>query len=466
MADEWEEARTAYETMLASARWAGDARLEVISLNHLAAFHFHKENDTRQVTALLEEALKVAERAGLAEALAETECNLVDAMTLRTREFERSRPLAEKALTSARAVERPDLVVRTLTALARLETFAGRLEEAAAHAEEGATLSRQLAEHPTPARTELPSTLIGVMGLSASWRAGNKATEIQCLVYLAYVRIFQGRPQEGIAIAREARAISGELPERIEMMSLWATGMGFQEAGEYEQALMLARRGAERAREVRDAFLLGANLGRLGEIYEALLNLPEAHAAYEEAVERGHYWVFSHARFCVLAVLSEDWEGAYAHARRAYEFGMFFNPLLSIHLHHGVEALLRGGDDELAREEVRRFAERARTNDRDRMSYLRSLAILSEAEGDVAGAIGRLLEAEALAEGIGLPGELWQIWARIGELHERRGETKEARAAFSAAAQTLRILAGKIGDEGLREGFLSAPRVRRVLGRH
>ena len=464
MADEWEEARRAYETMLALAREAGDARLKVISLNHLAAVHFHKENDTRQVTALLKEALEVAERAGLAEALAETECNLVDAMTLRTREFERSRPRAEKALTSARAVGRPDLVARTLTVLARLETFAGRLEEAAAHAEEGATLSRQLAEHPTPARTELPSTLVGVMGLSASWRAGNKATEIQCLVYLAYVRIFQGRPQEGIAIAHEARDISGELPERIEMMSLWATGMGFQEAGEYEEALMLARRGAERAREVQDAFLLGANLGRLGEIYEALLNLPEAHAAYEEAVERGHYRVFSHARFCVLAVLSEDWEGAYAHARRAYELGTFLNPLLSIHLHHGVEALLRGGDEGLAREEVRRFAERAQTNDRDRMSYLRSLAVLCVWEGNMHRAIELLREAEALAEEIGPPGELWQIRAMIGDLYERCGETERARAAFSRAARTLITLAEKIEDERLREGFLSAPRVRRLLG--
>jgi len=39
--------------------------------------------------------------------------------------------------------------------------------------------------------------------------------EIQCLAYLAHVRIFQGRPQEGMAIAREAQAISGELPATL-----------------------------------------------------------------------------------------------------------------------------------------------------------------------------------------------------------------------------------------------------------
>jgi hypothetical protein len=107
MADEWEKAHATYETMLAFAREAGEARLVVISLDHLAAFLFDKEHDTRRVTALLEEALKVAEEADLAEARVETECNLVDVMTLRTREIERSRPLAEKALASARAVEQP-----------------------------------------------------------------------------------------------------------------------------------------------------------------------------------------------------------------------------------------------------------------------------------------------------------------------------------------------------------------------
>src|SRR3712207_2744572 len=105
-----------------------------------------------------------------------------------------------------------------------------------------------------------------------------------------------------MAIARETQAISKDLPERMEMMSLWALGMSLQEIGEYEEALMLARRGTERAREVGDSYLLGANLGRLGEAYEALLNLEEARATYEEAVERGHYGpLFAHARFCVLA---------------------------------------------------------------------------------------------------------------------------------------------------------------------
>jgi DNA-binding SARP family transcriptional activator/tetratricopeptide (TPR) repeat protein len=464
MADEPSKARVAYETMLAFAREVGDTRLEVGALNHLAVFLFHHEGNLRRVTMLLEQARRVAEEAGLVEALAETECNLVDVTVLRTGEFEGSRRLAEKALTSARALGRMDLVARALDALARQGMLAGRLEEAEAHAKEGAELSRQLADSPAAARAELPSMLTGVTGLSASWRAGAKVMEIQCLIFLSYIRIFRGRPQEGMAIAREARTISGELPERMETMSLWALGLGLQEGGEYEEALALAMKGTERAREVRYTFLLAANLGRLGDAHVALLNLEKARAAYEEAMDLGHYKTFSYARLCVLAALSEDWGDAHAHARRTHEVGTFFNPLLSIHLHHEVEALLRGGDERLAREEARSLAERARTNERDRMSYLRSLAVLSEREGDTTRAIDQLQRAEALAEEIGLPGELWQIRARIGELHERRGEVGEARETFSLAAQTLRDLAERIGDEGLREDFLAAPRVRRVLG--
>ncbi len=81
-------------------------------------------------------------------------------------------------------------------------------------------------------------------------------------------------------------------------------------------------------------------------------------------------------------------------------------------------------------------------------------------------AIAHLHEAQTLAEKIGLPGELWQIQSRIGDLYQRRGEPEEARAAFSRAARTIKMLAGKMGDEELREGFLAAPQVHHVLERN
>ena len=269
-----------------------------------------------------------------------------------------------------------------------------------------------------------------------------------------------------MAILREVLEISKGLPERAQVIGSCALAQTLREAGEFEEALARHREGVERAHEAQDAYLLAGHLLQLWYDYESLQDLIEARAAFEEMVDSGHLKQAGHATFCVLAVLSGDWEDAHAHARKAHELGTFFQPQFSFFLHHQVEALLRGGDEELAREEARRLAERARGNRRDRMSYLRAVAVLDEWEGDTQRALGRLREVEALAEEIGLPGELWQIEARIGELHERCGEAEQAQEAFFRAAQTLRDLAAKIKDEGLREGFLAALRVRRVLGHH
>jgi DNA-binding SARP family transcriptional activator len=470
---DWEKARAAYETMLDFSRELGEASLEVVALNNLAVFTFpQQEADPLRAKALLEEARGVAEEAGLKEALIETECNLIDLMTYGTGEFEHAGLLARKALASARDLEeeRPDQVARALWTLARLEMFRGRFEESAAYAEEGAALSRELAQRPPP-RGLLPSMGFTVRGLVASWRAGTKGMEIRCLNILAFDRIFQGRLGEGIRFAREALDISRELHERAEAMGSWVIGIGLVEIGEYEEGLEICRRGTELARKVPNVATLWHNLDYLGRAYEALLNLEDARRVYEEALElRGplgpHYETWSAARLCAVAALSEDWQDAYAHALRAHQSGTSFDVLDGLYLYPEVEALLRGGDERGAREEIDRFAERAEANERDRIAYLRSLAVLSEFEGDTQRAIEHLHEAQTLAEKIGLPGELWQIQAKVGELHERRGEAGQAREAFSQAAQTLRMLAGKIGDDEIREGFLSAPQVRRVLGRN
>jgi hypothetical protein len=112
MTKEGGKAHAAYEVLLALGRELGEARLEVVALNHLAILTFHQQDtDPPRVRRLLEEARGVAE--------------------------------------------------------------------------EGAALSRELAERPAP-RTHLPSMLVGVMGLVASWRAGTNGIEIRCLNFLAY----------------------------------------------------------------------------------------------------------------------------------------------------------------------------------------------------------------------------------------------------------------------------------------
>jgi DNA-binding SARP family transcriptional activator len=468
LTEEWGKAREAYEAMLALGRETGAARLEVIALNNLAILSFPQQDaDLPRAKALLEEARRVAEEAGLKEALVETECNLVDLMSFWAGEYENSNALARKALSSARALEeRPDLVARILWTRTTRAFARGRFEESAAYAKEGAELSRELAERRPP-RASLPS-MPSAIALSASWRAGTKTREVQFLAVLAYDRILQGHLREGIDIARLSLDISRELHERAEATGSLALGLGLVEIGEYEKGLERCRRGTELARKAQNPVVLWHNLDHLGRAYDALLDLKRARKVREEMLEVAahagpQYESFSSTRLCAVAVLSEDWEGAYAHAGRAHEAGTSFDVFDGLYLHYGFQALLRGGDERSAREEVRGLAERAKANERDRITYLRCLAVLSEFENNTQRALDRLRGAEALAERIGLPGELWQIQCNIGELHEQCGQTEEARGAFSLAAQTLRMLGGNIGDEELREGFLSAARVRCVL---
>jgi tetratricopeptide (TPR) repeat protein len=265
--------------------------------------------------------------------------------------------------------------------------------------------------------------------------------------------------------------MSRELHEQAEALASFVLGLGLSEIGEYEEALEFCRQGTELTRKLPNPFLLWLNLDHLGWAYEAMLAFEEARKIHEEALDlRGALGpqceVSSSIRLCAVAALSENWEGAYAYAKRAHEGRTSMDVLGNLSLHYKVEALLRGGDERSAREEVRQLAQRAEANERERVAYLRSLAVLSEFEGDTQRAIKHLHEALTLAQKIGLPGELWKIESKIGELHERRGEAEQAREAFSGAAQTLRMLAQKIEDEELKEGFLSASRVRRVLGRN
>ena len=83
------------------------------------------------------------------------------------------------------------------------------MEESAAHAEEGAALSRELAERPPPPKL-FPSMGPASMGLAAAWKAGTKTLQSTSLTILAYDRILQGRPREGKKIAREAQGKSRE----------------------------------------------------------------------------------------------------------------------------------------------------------------------------------------------------------------------------------------------------------------
>jgi tetratricopeptide (TPR) repeat protein len=225
------------------------------------------------------------------------------------------------------------------------------------------------------------------------------------------------------------------------------------------------------ARKVPDPVLPLISLYAAGTAHQAMLGLEEARTMYEEALEVADslprpWRLLMATRLCANRALAGDREAAHRYAldsvgiRDAAPARLMW---LDFVRHHETEALLHGESEELAREGAKRLGERVGGYRRFRLVHLRMLAILAEWDGQTGEALARLGEARTLADEIGLPGELWQVWAAIGELHERRGDPEEACGAFSRAAGIVERLAGDIEDEAMKQGFLSAPQLRRVL---
>jgi tetratricopeptide (TPR) repeat protein len=296
--------------------------------------------------------------------------------------------------------------------------------------------------------------------------------EAQCLATVAVAEVNRGELTASVNAGRAALKIGREINnEWTQALAATNLSQGLIEEGRYGEALRTVQEGVRIARKVPDPVLPLIALYAAGNAHQAMLGLEEAQTTYREALEIADtlpppWRLLMVSRLCANRALAGDREAAHRYAldsvgiRDAAPARLMW---LDFVRHHEIEALLRGGEEKLAREDVKRLGERVGGNHRFRLVYLRMLAVLAEWDGQTGEALARLQEARTLAEEIGLPGELWQIWAARGELHEQRGEPEEAHGAFFRAAGIVERLAGEIEDEALKKGFLSAPHLRRVL---
>jgi len=174
------------------------------------------------------------------------------------------------------------------------------------------------------------------------------------------------------------------------------------------------------------------------------------------------------SRLCMHYALREEWDQAYRYAIKAITVRKHSDVallVLDFSRPYETEALLRGGNERQAREEVHRLEERLGPYQRFRISYLWSLAVLATWHGHSEQAIGYLCEAAGLAADIGLPGEQWQIQALLGRAYEAVGEPVRAQTAYGQAATIILGLAEGIKDEARRSNFLAGPQIQRVLQR-
>lgn len=443
VARKWSEAQDVYERMLEEARRAGDREAEWGTLHRLATLGI----EASAGQAWQEDEFYQGVRRKRDDRDEEGDERGVRSPGYATPEdfawpLSAARACATEALDLAREMRREDLVAQSLAALGVLEAYSGRWERVLSAAEEG---------------------------ISFYSRMGDRAMEGRMLNFSAHGLFMTGEPGEAVRRMRDHPGITGELGDwEIHRTTVNGMPLALIETGDYEEALHVAREGLAAARSVGYAPRLMLNLQSLGDVQRALFHLEEAGETYREmagVIFPPEFRALTHSKLCAVVATAGDWEEAHAEALLASDLRdeVPVQGTEALHRHLEVEALLRGGSEHPAREQLEQFGEAVGENRRLRLAYLRALAVLRRWEGDGAAALEHLQEARELAGRIGLPGELWQIEASLGELHRDLGNGTEEHRSYSQAAEIVRRLADGIGDRELRQRFLSATSVQSVL---
>ncbi len=305
----------------------------------------------------------------------------------------------------------------------------------------------------------------------------DRRATIQVRWLRAWNWLWLGRSREAVTALRSHLPSWQALEDhaRDALTRSWLS-LALLETGECGEALEMARQADDLSptmpfyRDLRLIFTVSVRL-HLGQLDTARALLegttPAADWGY---VSLTHTWEYQLAVMsCALHALRQDWVLACQHAVNAFErrprTDLKRHILWSLLGHwFETEALLRGGQEVLAREELRRFGETVGPYQRLRISYLRSLAVLEAWDGHLESAIGHLEEAGNLALEMNLSSERWQIEARRAELFEANGDLEKARQARTCALEITNALAEGIADATSRTVFLEF--ARRLIGQN
>jgi DNA-binding SARP family transcriptional activator/predicted ATPase len=443
LTEAWPQAQKIYEAMIAHAQTLGATAMECLGLNHLATVYINGLFDRDQAIALLEQARRVSEQSGDRGGLAETEWNLSFA-AIHAQNAKLALHHSERALAIAHELGHPHLLARCLTSTAQAYSFLRQWDKAL----------------PYVLETHQIYLAAGDLVLAANSQRG-----------LGFLQIFSGHPAESLATLQESLAFSQRIENLMgEADCAWILARAHLEAGNYGAAIKLGKQAVELTQAVGHPMLHLLARSAWGIIQRTVMDWESAQktllALFEQApAESGIGWTDQVPELCALYAAVGDWEQAYVYARQVTHPMHEDEPLLPFNLTgwYETEALLRGGDDALARAGIARLGKAVGTNRRYRLILLRSQAVLAQWDGDVAQAVSHLQAAIVLAQEMGLPGEAWPILSELGSLYKEMGEEAKARDAYGEAGAIIRRLAETIDEVALREGFVTAVSVRSVL---
>ena len=443
LAEKWSQAQAIYQAMIASAQSLGAAGMECLGLNHLATVYLNGAQGLPQALALLEQARRLAAQNEDRRGVADTEWNLALA-AIRELNANLACHHGEQALATARQLGHPQFVARCLNLLAYVYAQLRRWETVGRYAAEASQLYAA---------------------------AGDRVLEADSQRVFGWSQAYCGQPRQSLVTLQTTLRFSQQIENLWgQAECAWRLAHTWRELGHYGHAINLARQGVKQTRMVGHPAMRVLALSTWGSTQRTIMALDAAQVTLLEALSAATAqganvapdWV--PAELCAIHAMAGDWGQAHQYARQtlqAREDGALLPMALTGW--YATEALLRGGDGDLARAEVAQLGAVVGTNRRYRLILLRSQAMVAEWDGAIDEAILRLQAALTLAQAIGLPGETWPILGALGRLYGEQGAPVPARAAYREAAALIRQLAATIDEEALAAGFLAAEPVRFVL---
>ena len=380
------EARAVFEEMRDLAHRAGAARLESQALTALGTLTMHERWDRHAAVALIGQAAGVAAASGETAAEAESEWSLAQILAY-DHGREQAVEHATRAVALARQADDPDLLARSLNALAMAHLMLGQAEACAAAAQESRALFQAV---------------------------GNELMRWDSQRLLAASHFQLGQARRALTIAREA------LDGCHRARNLWGQAWGAKEVvhalldlGALDEAVGTARGAVDAARALDDPVALCMALTLLCRAYRRVGQVAQARTAALEALEIDASVSTRPLRESVLADLaacatgSGDWAAAAHYALEALE-----RRDGTLYLDTGLTrwretaALVRAGHLAAAEADLCAWAPRLAGCPRYRLPYLRGLAVVADAKGQPADADAYRTHAQALATAGGLAGEL------------------------------------------------------------
>jgi len=349
----------------------------------------------------------------------------------------------------------------------------------------GGTLARQLGEYGQRWKAYqkvVERERIGV-------ELGDQRAALSGRLLRAVFERYLGRPQKTVELTEGAlESALGVFNVTILGHVIVHRGIALAETGKIENSMAVMKNGIDVYEKFGVQYHLAALYNCLGYCYTELYQAEEAWEANvrSERIARNlfekypigrRHWghQIGHAETSLVETLfeqgelAEAWEKLKDFEKEAKGQGFDYNPYQWESRLNYLAAQILVQRNELDQAETL-IQENLKKVRKDLMkkregSFLRVLGEIQMKRDEHESAITTLNEAVTILKEVGNPRQLWQAHASIGSALDGLKRFAEAREHWGAAAEVIRDVASRLSDQVLREGFLAAAPVQRILSR-